>query len=258
MASHLHCENVTVRFGGVMACNRVSLDVGEGQIVGLIGPNGAGKTTLFNVLTRFQEMDEGHIYYRGSCIDGKKPHQMVQLGLARTFQNINLFAEQSTLDNILIGAHHLIGNPFSNMYSTPWARRNERALVDRAVEIAEMLHLADQLDNPVKNLPYGYRKRVELARALAARPEIVLLDEPVAGCNEEETAELTDLVRRINREFGVTVLLVEHDMSMVMNVCEYIYVINFGANLAQGTPDEIRRNPEVISAYLGEEYAAAA
>jgi branched-chain amino acid transport system ATP-binding protein len=203
-------------------------------------------------------MDEGHIYYRGSCIDRKKPHQMVQLGLARTFQNINLFAEQSTLDNILIGAHHLIGNPFSNMYSTPWARRNERVLVDRAMEIAEMLHLADQLDNPVKNLPYGYRKRVELARALAARPEIVLLDEPVAGCNEEETAELAHLVQRINREFGVTVLLVEHDMSMVMNVCEYIYVINFGANLAQGTPEEIRRNPEVISAYLGEEYAAAA
>ncbi len=253
MGSHLRCEKITVRFGGVVACNRVSLEVEEGKIVGLIGPNGAGKTTLFNVLSRFQEQTEGDVFYRGQSVNRRKPHQMVSLGMARTFQNINLFGEQSTLDNILIGAHHLIGDPFSNMYSTPWARRNERELTRRAVEIAEMLHLADELDNQVKNLPYGYQKRVEMARALAARPQIILLDEPVAGCNDEETAELREVVRRINREMGITILLVEHDMSMVMNVCDYIYVINFGANLADGTPEAIQKNPDVISAYLGEE-----
>jgi branched-chain amino acid transport system ATP-binding protein len=256
MASLLRCEDVTVRFGGVVACNGVSLSVEEGTIVGLIGPNGAGKTTLFNVLTRFQAHDEGHVYCREVTIDRRKPHQMVDIGVSRTFQNINLFGEQTTLDNILIGAHHLTTDPLSSIYSLPAARRREKELVRRAVEIAEMLKLADELDNPVRNLPYGCQKRVEIARALASNPALVLLDEPVAGCNDEETAELRELVRRINREMGVTMLMVEHDMSMVMGVCDYIYVINFGANLADGTPAQIRSNPEVIKAYLGEEVEA--
>ena len=256
MASILRCENVTVRFGGVVACNKVSLEVEEGRIVGLIGPNGAGKTTLFNVLSRFQQQDEGHVYLRGESIDRRKPHEMIGLGMARTFQNINLFAEQSTLDNILIGAHRLTGEPIGNMYSLPWARRRERALAKRATEIAAMLGLSDELDNAVKNLPYGYQKRVEIARALAGEPKLILLDEPVAGCNDEETAELREVVRRINKELGITMLMVEHDMSMVMRVCDYIYVVNFGANLAQGTPAEIRANPDVIKAYLGEEVEA--
>ncbi|MGI9301607.1 MAG: ABC transporter ATP-binding protein [Gammaproteobacteria bacterium] len=255
-ASHLRCENITVRFGGVVACDNIDLDVEQGRVVGLIGPNGAGKTTLFNVLSRFQEYESGHVYYKGQRVDRKRPHQMIDLGMARTFQNINLFGEQTTLDNILIGSHHLIGNPFSNMFSLPGARRNELALVTRAVEIAQMLHLADELDTLVRNLPYGLRKRVELGRALASRPELILLDEPVAGCNDEETVELQQVVQNINRELGITMFLVEHDMSMVMNVCDYIYVINFGANLAHGTPAEVRANPEVISAYLGEEQAA--
>ena len=256
MASLLRCENVTVRFGGVMACNGVSLEVEKGKIVGLIGPNGAGKTTLFNVLTRFQDHDEGHVYCRDQLIDRMKCHEMVGIGMARTFQNINLFGEQSTLDNILIGAHRLTGNPLANTYSLPSARRRERELVRRATQIAEMLRLGDELDTAVKNLPYGYQKRVEIARALAADPTLVLLDEPVAGCNEEETAELREVVRRINRELGITMLMVEHDMSMVMNVCDYIYVINFGSNLAEGTPAEVRSNPAVITAYLGDEVEA--
>jgi branched-chain amino acid transport system ATP-binding protein len=182
---------------------------------------------------------------------------MVEIGIARTFQNINLFGEQSTLDNILIGAHRLTGEPLGNVYSMPWALRRERDLERRAVEIAQMLGLEDELDNQVKNLPYGLQKRVEIARALASEPKLILLDEPVAGCNDEETAELREFVRRINREQGITMLMVEHDMSMVMNVCDYIYVINFGANLAEGTPAEVRSNPEVIKAYLGEEAQAA-
>ena len=256
MASHLRCEEVLVHFGGVVACNKVSLDVEEGKIVGLIGPNGAGKTTLFNVLTRFQAHDSGHVYYKDELIDRKRPHEMVELGVARTFQNINLFAEQSTLDNILIGAHRLTSSPFSSIYSLPGARRRERELAQRAGEIAEMLRLSDQLDNAVKNLPYGLQKRVEIARALASNPALILLDEPVAGCNEEETAELRHVVQRINRELHVTILMVEHDMSMVMNCCEYIYVVNFGANLAQGNPAQVRADPNVISAYLGQEEEA--
>ncbi len=252
----LRCENVVVRFGGVLACDRVSLDVEEGAIVGLIGPNGAGKTTLFNVLTRFQAHDEGHVYYRGECTDRKRPFEMVSLGMARTFQNINLFGQQSTLDNILIGAHRLTGSPLPSVWSLPSARRRERELVDRAQEIAALLRLTDVLDLPVKGLPYGFQKRVEIARALASNPALILLDEPVAGCNDEETAELREVVRRLNRDLGITILMVEHDMSMVMSCCEYIYVVNFGANLAQGVPAEVRANPAVISAYLGEEALA--
>jgi branched-chain amino acid transport system ATP-binding protein len=253
MVSHLRCENVTVRFGGVVACDRVSLDVEEGKIVGVIGPNGAGKTTLFNVLSRFQDFSEGELFYRGKSIDRHRPHAMVSLGLARTFQNINLFSNQTVLSNILIGSHRWIGNPLASLLWLPGARRIEQDLTERALETAELLHLDRDLDTLVKHLPYGYQKRVELARALASRPQIILLDEPVAGCNEEETQEIKEIVRRVNCDLGITIVLVEHDMSMVMSVCDYIYVVNFGANLAQGTPAEIQSNPDVIKAYLGME-----
>jgi branched-chain amino acid transport system ATP-binding protein len=253
MASHLRCENVTVRFGGVVACDRVSLDVEEGKIVGVIGPNGAGKTTLFNVLSRFQDFSEGKLFYREKSIDRYRPHALASLGLSRTFQNIKLFSDQTVLSNILIGSHRWIGNPLASLLWLPGARRIEQDLTERALETAELLHLDRDLDTLVKRLPYGYQKRVELARALASRPEIILLDEPVAGCNEEETQELKEIVRRVNCELGITIVLVEHDMSMVMSVCDYIYVVNFGANLAQGTPAEIQSNPDVIKAYLGME-----
>lgn len=256
MANILHCENIVVRFGGVVACKQVSIQVEEHKVVGLIGPNGAGKTTLFNVLSRFQEHDEGKVFIDGKSIDRCRPDEMVGLGMARTFQNINLFHELTTLDNILLGAHRLAGDPVSNMYSFPWARRRERRLVNQAVEIAQQLGISDELDVTVKHLPYGIQKRVEIARALAGKPRLILLDEPVAGCNDEETAELREVVRAVNRDLGVTILMVEHDMSMVMSVCDYIFVMNFGANLAQGTPQEIRTNPDVIKAYLGEEVEA--
>lgn len=257
VSEHLRCDRIQVSFGGVIACDQLSLTVPKGRIVGLIGPNGAGKTTLFNVLTRFQEYESGHVYYEGRPIDDSKPHHMVHMGLSRTFQNINLFGNQTTLKNIMTGAHNLMGDPFSAMYWLPRARRGEREIEARALEIAEMLSLTGELESVVGNLPYGYQKRVELARALASKPSILLLDEPVAGCNEEETAELKELVLKVNKQMGVSVLLVEHDMSMVMQVCDYIYVINFGANLAEGTPEEIRVNPEVIAAYLGDEEVEA-
>ncbi len=251
--THISCQGVTVNFGGIVACSELALSVEEGKICGLIGPNGAGKTTLFNVLSRFHNCDSGNVYYRGQCIDRKRPHEMAQLGISRTFQNINLFSEQTTLDNILVGAHRLAGSPFANMFGLPSARKAQRALLSRAHKVAELLRLENHLDIPVRNLPYGHQKRVEIARALASEPEVILLDEPVAGCNSQEVEELKDFVRMINRELGITVLLVEHDMSMVMEVCDYIYVITFGSNLAEGTPAEISKNRKVITAYLGDE-----
>jgi len=250
---HLACQNITVRFGGVTACKGISLGIEEGKVSGLIGANGAGKTTLFNVLTRFQEYESGNVYFRGDPIDDKKPHDMASVGVVRTFQNINLFKGQTTLNNILIGAHRKLGNPLANLLSFPSARRNERSLVKRAIEIAELFGLETYLDTAVGNLPYGSQKRVELARALASDPEIVLLDEPVAGCNDEETNDLKESIKKLNRELGITFFLVEHDMSMIMDSCDYIYAINFGENLAEGTPAQIQKNPEVIKAYLGEE-----
>ena len=253
MPTLLRCENIEVRFGGVVACKEVSLDVEEGKVVGLIGPNGAGKTTLFNVLSRFQHHDAGHVYLRGQLTDRCRPDQMVGLGMARTFQNINLFREQTTRDNILLGAHRLTGDLLTNIYSFPSARRRERELLKKAEETAAMLSLSDEMDVVVKHLPYGIQKRVEIARALAGQPRIILLDEPVAGCNDEETADLREVVLRVNRELGITILMVEHDMSMVMGCCDHIFVMNFGANLANGTPEQIRSNRSVIKAYLGEE-----
>ncbi len=253
MSEHLRCQDITVTFGGVVACDKLSLTVPKGKIVGLIGPNGAGKTTLFNVLTRFQPYDSGHVYYDGDQVDDRRPHHMVHMGMARTFQNIHLFRDQTTLRNIMTGGHALMGDPVQAMFWTPSARRREREIEQRALELAEILNLTAELESEVGNLPYGFQKRVELGRALASKPSILLLDEPVAGCNDDETQELKSLVQRVNREMGISVLLVEHDMKMVMQVCDYIYVINFGANLAEGTPEEVRANPGVIAAYLGEE-----
>ena len=252
--THLACDSVTVSFGGVIACNDISLEVPEGRIVGLIGPNGAGKTTLFNVLSRFQNQDSGEIYYRGEPISRCKPHHMIQLGMARHVsepQPVRRAVDPGT--TFSSGRTGTWGVRSAACSPCPGRAATRAELVDRALAIADMLHLGHQLDKQVKNLSYGWRKRVELARALAAEPEMVLLDEPVAGCNDEATAELEEIVLHVNRDLGVTFLLVEHDMQMVMKVCDHIYVINFGANLADGTPAEVRANDDVIAAYLGEE-----
>jgi len=237
----------------VRALDGVDLDVPAGRICGLIGPNGAGKTTLYNCVSRFQDYSAGSIRYRGRDLSLLQPHQVVRLGIARTFQNINLFRSRSTLDNILIGMHAHMGNPLAAMLSLPAGRRREADMRVRAYGIAEMLGLSEVLEEQVVHLPFGYQKRVELARALAAESSMLLLDEPVAGCNEEETKELADIIRWINRELRVTVVVVEHDMALVASICEEVTVLDFGRTIARGTPGEILHHPAVVEAYLGVE-----
>ncbi|MBI4636636.1 MAG: ABC transporter ATP-binding protein [Candidatus Rokubacteria bacterium] len=248
----LSVRSVHVHFGGLRALDGVDLEVPEGSIYGLIGPNGAGKTTLFNCVSRFQDYSEGSVRYRGHDLGPRSPHQVVRLGIARTFQNINLFRSRSTLDNILIGMHSHIGNPLAVMLSLPSGLRRETAMRARAGRLAEMLGLGEVLEQQVVHLPFGHQKRVELARALASEPSLLLLDEPVAGCNEEETSEIGEIIRRINRELGVTVTVVEHDMSLVSAICHAVTVLDFGRNIARGAPTDILNHPAVVEAYLGE------
>jgi branched-chain amino acid transport system ATP-binding protein len=248
----LRIEDVSVQFGGLQALDGVSFEVPERAIYGLIGPNGAGKTTLFNCISRFQAYHRGTIHYRGHDLGPLGPHDIVRVGMARTFQNINLFRSLSTLDNILVGMHSRLGQPIAAMLSLPAGRRREAAMRARAFEVAELFGLGDVLGQVVVHLPFGYQKRVELARALASEPTLLLLDEPVAGCNEEETAELARSIRRINREMGVTVLVVEHDMSLVRAICDEATVLDFGRKIAAGAPERILNDPAVIEAYLGE------
>jgi branched-chain amino acid transport system ATP-binding protein len=254
----LRVRGVRVFFGGLTALDGVDMNVPAGTIYGLIGPNGAGKTTLFNCISRFQAYSDGTIEYRDRDLGHLGPHAVIGLGIARTFQNINLFRSRSTLDNILIGMHRRLGNPLAAMLSLPSGLRREAALRQRAGRMAEMFGLRDVLEQQVVHLPFGYQKRVELARALASEPTLLLLDEPVAGCNEEETRELSDIIRSINRELKVTVLVVEHDMSLVRAVCDEVTVLDFGRNIARGSPREILNHPAVVEAYLGETVPAHA
>lgn len=241
-------------FGGLRAVSNFEVDIAPGELVGLIGPNGAGKTTAFNLLTGVYEPTEGQIEFDGKSIVGLKPYQITQRGIARTFQNIRLFADLSVLDNVKIAYHfHVKYGLAEALFRIGRYHREEAEIEEKALNFLEIFQLADKKDEIAKNLPYGEQRRLEIARALAAQPKLLLLDEPAAGMNPQETLQLMDMIRWIKDKFNLTILLIEHDMSLVMGVCERIYVLEYGSIIAHGTPQEIKNNPRVIEAYLGEE-----
>jgi branched-chain amino acid transport system ATP-binding protein len=254
----LAVENVTVRFGGIVAVNDVSFGIGEGEIVGLIGPNGAGKTTLFNVITRFYRPTSGDVKLKGRSLLESRPHDVIRQGITRTFQNVELFRTMTCLDNVLIGNHVNVNAPWpASAVGLPFIRRAERKAKEAAMAALEHVGLAPQAHRPVAGLPFGSLKRVELARALASRPQLLLLDEPAGGLNHEEVAALGHLIRSIHADYKVTILLVEHHMNLVMGVSDRVVVLNFGKRIALGTPAEVQANPAVVEAYLGAESGAA-
>ncbi|CYV18094.1 branched-chain amino acid ABC transporter ATPase [Streptococcus suis] len=250
----LEVKDLTKNFGGLTAVGDVTMELHEGELVGLIGPNGAGKTTLFNLLTGVYEPSEGTISLAGTILNGKAPSKIASLGLGRTFQNIRLFKNMTVLENVLIGlGNHGKSEVFASFFRLPAFYKNEEALKTKAIELLKIFDLDGDADTLAKNLSYGQQRRLEIVRALATEPKILFLDEPAAGMNPQETAELTQLIRKIKEEFGITIILIEHDMSLVMEVTERIYVLEYGRLIAHGTPEEIRNNKRVIEAYLGGE-----
>ncbi|HGK7343154.1 TPA: ABC transporter ATP-binding protein [Streptococcus suis] len=250
----LEVKDLTKNFGGLTAVGDVTMELHEGELVGLIGPNGAGKTTLFNLLTGVYEPSEGTISLAGTILNGKAPSKIASLGLGRTFQNIRLFKNMTVLENVLIGlGNHGKSEVFASFFRLLAFYKNEEELKAKAIDLLKIFDLDGDADTLAKNLPYGQQRRLEIVRALATEPKILFLDEPAAGMNPQETAELTQLIRKIKEEFGITIILIEHDMSLVMEVTERIYVLEYGRLIAHGTPEEIRNNKRVIEAYLGGE-----
>jgi branched-chain amino acid transport system ATP-binding protein len=253
MAAILQTHSLGISFGGLKAVQDLNLTLNEGDLVGLIGPNGAGKTTVFNLLTGIYLPTTGDIIFKGESIVGLKPYQIAAKGITRTFQNIRLFGELSVLENVLIARHlHVPYNMMHAIFRVGKFYQGEKEMRDEAYELLKIMNLAHKAEEKAKNLPYGEQRRLEIARALATHPSLLLLDEPAAGMNPRETTELMELIGFIRSKFNVTTLLIEHDMHLVMNICEQIYVLDYGVNIAHGTPEEIKNNPRVIEAYLGE------
>ncbi len=255
MTTLLHLNGVTKQFGGLVAVGDLNIKIERGELVGVIGPNGAGKTTVFNLLTGVYTPSEGSILFNGQSVDGQRPYQVAALGMARTFQNIRLFKSLTALDNVKIASHlHTGVGLMASILRTPALLKNDARLGALAREMLTRMDLVDYFDVQAGSLPYGLQRRLEIARALATQPALLLLDEPAAGMNPQEKTSLMMLIRRIRDDFGLTVLLIEHDMKLVMGICERIYVLDYGRVIADGVPEAICRNPKVIAAYLGEEF----